>query len=252
MVPAVVFLGPSLDLATARTVVDAVFLPPAVQGSVVAAVQEFDPAAIVIIDGSFQAEPAVRHKEILWAIARGIPVLGAASMGALRAAELFPFMQGAGLIYRWYRRFAFAPDDAVAVLHGPPEIGSPALSDALIDLRLTIRAARRKGSIGAGQAAALDAAARRLNFRERALARVVSEALPQAQAAETENLVTVLESVWVGQKRSDALAALVLLRDHCIRAAPALPPLPLTAVFARDLIDSGLELNGPEALFGPP
>ena len=54
MGPGVVFLGPSLDLATARAAVDAVFLPPAVQGSVVSAVQEFNPAAIVIIDGSFQ------------------------------------------------------------------------------------------------------------------------------------------------------------------------------------------------------
>lgn len=252
MGPGVVFLGPSLDLATARAAVDAVFLPPAVQGSVVSAVQEFNPAAIVIIDGSFQAEPAVRHKEILWAIARGIPVLGAASMGALRAAELFPFMQGAGLIYRWFRRFAFAPDDAVAVLHGPPEIGCGALSDALVDLRLTIRAARRKKMIGAGQAAALDAAAKRLNFRERTLLRVVSDALPRAEAGEIQNLATALESTWVGQKRSDALAALMLLRDRRIRAAPTLPPLPLTAVFARDLIDSGLELNGPEALLGPP
>ena len=48
------------------------------------------PRQSLIIDGSFQSQPAVRHKEILWALSRGIPVIGAASMGALRAAELYP------------------------------------------------------------------------------------------------------------------------------------------------------------------
>ena len=50
------------------------------------------PPPILIIDGVFQSEPAVRHKEILWALSLGVPVVGAASMGALRAAELFPHM----------------------------------------------------------------------------------------------------------------------------------------------------------------
>jgi hypothetical protein len=36
----------------------------------------------------FDSTPAVLHKEILWAMDRGVGVSGAASMGALRAAEL--------------------------------------------------------------------------------------------------------------------------------------------------------------------
>ncbi|TIT86320.1 MAG: TfuA domain-containing protein, partial [Mesorhizobium sp.] len=119
MRPRLVFTGPTLSHPEAQQVADVICLPPAVQGSIVAAVQRYDPAAIVIIDGAFQAEPAVRHKEILWAISQAIPVIGAGSMGALRAAELYPYMHGVGLIYRWYRRFAFLPDDAVAVLYGP-------------------------------------------------------------------------------------------------------------------------------------
>ena len=71
--------------AEVAEVADAIWLPPAVQGSIVAAVQQFDPSVMLIIDGGFQSEPAVRHKEILWALSRGIPVIGAASMGALRA-----------------------------------------------------------------------------------------------------------------------------------------------------------------------
>ena len=99
--------------------------------------------AIVLIDGAFAKVPAVRHKEILWALSRGIEVYGAASMGALRAAELSAVgMRGYGLIYRWYRAVPFANDDEVAVAMTPSELGAQALSEALINMRLTLRRAR--------------------------------------------------------------------------------------------------------------
>ncbi len=71
MRPKLVFTGPTLSQAEALQIVDAICLPPAVQGSIVAAVQRFDPGSILVIDGGFQSEPAVRHKEILWALSRG-------------------------------------------------------------------------------------------------------------------------------------------------------------------------------------
>jgi len=144
----VVFLGPTLRAAEAASILDATYLPPAAQGDVVRAVQRYGPSCIVIIDGAFQSVPAVRHREILWALHKGIPVVGAASMGALRAAELDRHgMVGVGEIYRWYRRFAFAPDDWVAVLHEPVEFGSQPLTIAHVDLRKTVRKARRNGLI---------------------------------------------------------------------------------------------------------
>jgi len=92
------------------------FRPPAGQGDLLRAALEYPPA-IALIDGIFKDAPTVRHREILWALSAGIPVFGAASMGALRAAELHPFgMRGVGLIFRWYRRYALLPDDAVADL----------------------------------------------------------------------------------------------------------------------------------------
>ena len=87
-----------------------------------------EPQAIGIIDGYFQWAPAVWHKEILWAIQQGVHVFGAASMGALRAAELAPFgMRGVGRIFEAYRDGVlpgsgdepFEDDDEVAVVHGP-------------------------------------------------------------------------------------------------------------------------------------
>ncbi|KRB26793.1 hypothetical protein ASD99_27670 [Mesorhizobium sp. Root695] len=236
MRPKLVFTGPTVSHADALKVVDAVCLPPAVQGSIVSAVQRFDPSAILVIDGGFQAEPAVRHKEILWALSRGIHVVGAASMGALRAAELFPHMQGVGLIYRWYRRFAFAPDDAVAVLHGPAEVNFAQLTHALIDLRRTLRAACRRGVISPEQQARLGRAAQAVNFRERTLARMVRDAY------DVEKLCRELGAAFVQQKKQDALLALELLREQAFEKAHPLPELQLTSAFSKDMDDAGLAL----------
>ncbi|WP_263972028.1 TfuA-like protein, partial [Streptomyces resistomycificus] len=76
------------------------------------------------MDGIYHHRLALRHKEILDALERGITVLGAASIGALRAAELDRFgMIGVGRVYHWYRTGVFDGDDAVSVAHsetGPP------------------------------------------------------------------------------------------------------------------------------------
>ena len=122
-----VFLGPTLLLSEAQATLDATYLRPAGQGDVLLAAHAFRPRAMIIIDGEFEHRPAVRHKEILWAMVQGIVMIGAASMGALRAAELHDFgMIGIGTVYRWYRRFGLAPDDAVAVQSGPGRIRLPA------------------------------------------------------------------------------------------------------------------------------
>ena len=96
------------------------------------------PAAIGIIDGYFESVPSVWHKEVLWAMARGIHVFGAASMGALRAAELDAFgMEGVGAIYEAFRDGYLEDDDEVAVSHGPMEVGYPVLCEAMVNIRRT-------------------------------------------------------------------------------------------------------------------
>src|SRR6185503_3993378 len=93
-------------------------------------------ARIALIDGYFERMAAVWHKEILLALERGIAVWGAASMGALRAAELAPFgMVGVGTIYRAFARGDLVADDEVAVAHLPAEQGYRSISDALVNLR---------------------------------------------------------------------------------------------------------------------
>lgn len=241
MRPKLVFTGPTLSHADAQRAADVICLPPAVQGSIVAAVQHYDPAAILIVDGGFQTEPAVRHKEILWAISTGVAVIGAGSMGALRAAELHPHMRGVGLIYRWYRRYAFAPDDAVAVLHGPEAVDFAALTDALVDLRRTVRAARRRRLIATDVAVRLEDAARYMNFRERTLERMVRAGLPARNDAEINMCANVLKAAFVQQKKRDALQAMKLLNESAFMTT-ALPYFKVTTVFLRDLEEAGLSI----------
>src|SRR5262249_4528190 len=103
---------------------------------------------IGIIDGYFQSVPTVRHKEILWAMRCGIHVFGSASMGALRAAELLPFgMEGVGVVFELYRDGILEDDDEVAVAHGPAGTGFISASEAMVNIRRTLRKAERVGVI---------------------------------------------------------------------------------------------------------
>jgi hypothetical protein len=145
-------------------------------------------------------------------------------------------MQGFGLIYRWYRRYSLTPDDAVAVLHGPAEVNFAPVTDALVDLRQTTRRAMRAGYITSEQRQHLDDVARRLNFRDRRLDRVISEAV----AAADGNVVgAALTRSLVQQKRMDALLALAALRDGTYSQSLKFEAMPLTRVFASELEEAG-------------
>src|ERR1700729_3251607 len=102
-----IFVGPTLPADEIARTQGFVFLPPVAQGDLYRAAR-LRPRAIGVIDGFFSGAPSVWHKEILWAMSEGVPVFGAASMGALRAAELHEFgMRGIG------RSFGWLPDGAL-------------------------------------------------------------------------------------------------------------------------------------------
>ena len=244
--PILVFLGPTLRLAEAEEVLDAVYLQPAAQGDILLAAHAFRPRGIVLIDGQFEDRPAVRHKEILWAIAQGIAVIGAASMGALRAAELDDFgMLGVGLIYRWYRRYrlachaAPAPDDAVAVHSAPPELGFLPLTDALVDLQRTFSARMHRDLLTPYEREQLTTIARNMNFRERSLSAVLQAAGWQQDRGKG------LRDEMVRQKRHDALLALQKAPELVARRGqmPASGDWVATNTFLRDLEAGGIDSN---------
>lgn len=164
-------------------------------------------------------------------------------MGALRAAELSPFMVGVGLVYRWYRRFALAADDAVAVQHGPEQLGFVPLTDALIDLRLTFRAAWRQNKIPFELAQKLEISSLALNFRERSLAHVIAKTLPNASSTEINEYHAVLTTSFVRQKHIDALKALDFVRSSKFQVAKTPSKFVMTRAFVNDLEDSGFDIE---------
>jgi len=186
----VVFVGPTLPAAEVLArLPGAIVMPPVAVGEILALAnrrrraQTAQIAQIAIIDGYFERMAAVWHKEILLALERGIAVWGAASMGALRAAELAPFgMRGVGAIYRGFASGTLIADDEVAVAHLPAEYGYRATSDALVNLRDGIA---RAPMLGARTRTALVELARRRFYRERSWEALIGDAraagLPRRQ-----------------------------------------------------------------------
>ena len=225
---AVVFLGPTLPRDAAMALLPATYLPPAAQGDLFRAVRDLRPAAVGLVDGRFLDTGAVWHREILWALTQGVHVFGAASMGALRAAELAAFgMRGVGRVFAAYRdgcwpgeAAPFEDDDEVAVVHAPPAFGAVPLSDAMVDLRATLAAAEAAGVIGAAERCALAAAMKRLHFPRRSFA-----ALAEADAS--GRLAAWLPAHAVSCKREDAMA---MLREMAELLATSPPPF--VAAFA--------------------
>ena len=169
----VVFAGPTLAAPDIRARLDAEVLPPAAVGDLLRAARG-GPVVIALIDGVFDRVLPVWHKEILWAMAQGIHVFGASSMGALRAAELEPFgMRGVGRIHAAYREGALEADDEVAVLHGPAEIGFPPVTEALVNVRATLERAVAEHVLDSGEAAAALGVARSVHYRERSWESVI-------------------------------------------------------------------------------
>jgi hypothetical protein len=208
-----VFLGPTLSRDDALAELDATYLPPAGQGDVYAAARG-GARAIGIVDGSFEQEPAIWHKEILWAMSRGVAVYGAASMGALRAVELAPFgMIGVGSVFEAYRRGALEDDDEVAVRHAPAEADFRASSEAMVDVRATLAAAEEEGIVGARSRATLERVAKELFYADRTYRAIAERAgACGVPAAETDRLLAWLPRGRVRRKRADALAMLRAMR----------------------------------------
>ncbi|MCY6382851.1 TfuA-like protein [Hoeflea prorocentri] len=208
----VLFAGPSLAGTLSYEYPGFDFRPPAKQGDLYLAVED-GADAIGLIDGVFDGVPSVWHKEVLWAIDQGVPVFGASSMGALRAAELDVFgMVGIGAVYDAYRDGALEDDDEVALQHGPAETGFAPLSLAMVNIRATLEKAVSEGVVSAqvsDQAASL---AKCIHFKERTWTALLA-ALRGNGDAELTAVADWLRDNYVDRKNLDAL----MLLDHISR-----------------------------------
>ncbi|PKG32229.1 TfuA-related McrA-glycine thioamidation protein, partial [Methanoregula sp.] len=170
----IVFLGPSLEQGTAEKILPAEYRPPAKRGDLLRAAEE-GATIIGLIDGVFHQESAVAHREILTAVKKGVRVVGASSMGALRAAEMDTLgMTGIGEVYRMYRGGELISDDEVALVFDP-ESGL-SLSEPLVNIRFTLKAAEAEGILSGNEHEALLNAARSVFYPQRTYPKIVSAA----------------------------------------------------------------------------
>jgi hypothetical protein len=198
---AVIFAGPSLPPSARPDDPRLVWRPPAKQGDLYRTSAQ-GPSIIGLIDGQFDGVPSVWHKEILWAMANGVHVCGAASIGALRAAELADFgMLGVGIIFSMYRDGRLVDDDEVAVLHAPEKLDYMPLTEAAVNVRATVGRAVWDGTMEPAEALALITAAKAVHYRYRCRALSLTAKAGQGSSG-----------LRVDQKRLDALEMVSMVR----------------------------------------
>lgn len=217
-----VFVGPSCpEPLVLKNHPDCVLRGPAKHGDLFSGDLSSGDVA-VIVDGFYHHRLALRHKEILDALARGIAVLGAASIGALRAAELDEFgMIGVGRVYHWYRSGVFDGDDAVSVAHG--ETRSPAgINVPLVSLHTAVVAACEAGVLrqeaGRDLMARLEREYYPLRTRERVL--TLAKECGETPFADWYGQQLASDPDAFDQKRADALEACALAEQLDNRARP--------------------------------
>jgi hypothetical protein len=212
----VVFVGPSLPPGL-RPAEETLFewRPPVRQGDVYRAALAH-PLAIGVVDGYFDTMPTAWHKEFLWAMAEGIHVFGAASIGALRAVELEAFgMRGIGRIYRALRDSRWLDYDEVAVVHGPAQLGYPSETEAMVNVRATLAAAVQDGILAPQLAAVLTSVAKALFYKKRTYGAVLRSAEAcGCPAPALRRFADWLPGGRIDQKRRDAEAMLDAMRSH--------------------------------------
>jgi len=144
----IIYTGLSISFEDAKKILDSdeiIYKPPIKRGDILNDLK-YNPDIIGIIDGIFHKSPAVAHKEILSVLEKGIKVIGASSMGALRASELDSLgMKGIGYVYNQYANGKITSDDDVAVVLNPDTLKQ--LSVPLVSLDYSLNEAFKNNII---------------------------------------------------------------------------------------------------------
>ena len=215
----IVFVGPSISLERARvTLPGADYRAPIRRGDL----EGISPGTVVgVIDGFFAQTLAISPGEIRDAVNSGVAVFGAASMGALRAAEVSSVV-GVGRIFEMYRTGIIERDDEVAVLVDPET--HQALTEPLVNVRFAVDRLVRSGTLNRDDGAAIVEACVQLHYTERTYQAIFAHSKLAANR-DAEDIIQLLQTFDL--KRDDA--QLLLETIAAARAPlqqPAGPPLP--------------------------
>jgi TfuA protein len=167
----VVFSGPSIAEAEVHRLAACTHAPPIKRGDLDTS-EDYD--VFVILDGEFGQNLSVSPKEILAVLERGKTVIGASSMGALRASELDRSgMIGVGWVYDYFRRSAVRRDADVALVYSPFDFKP--ITVPMVDLEYWMEQASAVGLIANRERSLLLKVARNIFFADRTPERLTGE-----------------------------------------------------------------------------
>ncbi len=147
--------------------------------------------SIVIIDGVFEQQASITHKEILWALDRGVEVIGISSIGALRAAELKSYgMKGYGTVFRQYIDGEIDGDDEVAISHFPG-IQNQKKTIAMVNIRATLSRLKINDD-------EMTSVIRNIHYKERTWSEIRTKV--------SEKIYDILTKNYIDQKREDVIS----------------------------------------------
>jgi hypothetical protein len=206
-------VGPSISRAEAQRACPGLDVRPPVRRDDLYRAREQGAWGFLVIDGVFMQEDALSPREVVDVLEDGAFVLGAASLGALRAADCWPAgARGVGLIYRLYRRGVLESDEDVAVAVST-DGSDAAVSLPLVNVRYAMARAVRQRRLDRPTARQVVSAAASIHYPERTWREVWRRVAPPPPdlAAECARL---------DLKREDAARALAHVRRLLAGAAP--------------------------------
>ncbi len=212
-----VFAGPSLTRATKLKYPQYEFRSPALQGDIANAVEFSTHTHLLIIDGFYKSVPSIWHKEIIYAIENQKIVIGAASLGAIRAAELDKYgMLGKGKIYQWYKEGEITKDPDVAVAHGSADEDYRCFTVPIVNIKSTLEQSSNDYTSSEIECT-LDIA--RSIFFERRTIRSLCKKLESSNIVGKEKILEDLKNHFIDQKQKDCEEALEWITTNHITSS---------------------------------
>jgi hypothetical protein len=213
---AIVFFGPSIAESEVRNLAAVTHAPPIKRGDL-AEVEDHD--VFVILDGEFGQNMSVSPKEILGLLEGGKTVIGASSMGALRASELDRSgMIGVGWVYDYFRRCAVRRDADVALVYSPFDFKP--MTVPMVDVEYWMEQASAAGLIGNRERTRLLKVVRDIFFADRSLDRLM-DAVRRAVGGDTlDSLLAYCGGTIPNVKAADAAEAIRLCASLNERREP--------------------------------
>jgi hypothetical protein len=196
-----VFAGPSLKMETKLKYPQYEFRPPALQGDIANAVEFSTHTHLIIIDGFYKSVPSIWHKEIIYAIENGKMVIGAGSLGAIRAAELSCYgMLGRGKVYNWYKEGKITRDPDVAVGHGSAEEDYRCFTIPIVNIKSTLE--QSGNSYTSSDIESTLNIARSIFFERRTM-RSLCKKIESSNIATKKKMLVDLNNHYIDQKQED-------------------------------------------------